>query len=93
MPKPDPNTMRQSVIITFSDGTIGTFTGPAVVSEDKPVQISDIVFTSPQPLPDGCTWDLIEKPFLKICTFCANGEHDYCEGECGCGVCAFFEKL
>ena len=46
----------QSVVITFSDGSKATFTGPAVCFEGEEKRIQDIYFTEPKPLPEGCSW-------------------------------------
>jgi len=40
----------QSVILTFSDGSTASFTGPAVVDRDTDLLVVDIVFTEPRPL-------------------------------------------
>lgn len=48
--------MIQSVVITFSDGSKATFTGPAVCFEGDERRINDIYFTEPKTLPNGCSW-------------------------------------
>ena len=40
----------QSVVLTFSDGSTASFTGPAVVDRDTDLLVVDIVFTEPKPL-------------------------------------------
>lgn len=52
----------QSVIITLDDGRVGVFTGRVLVDTDDEHQrrVADIKFAAPRPLPDGCSFDLLE---------------------------------
>jgi len=40
----------QSVVLTFSDGSTASFTGPAVVDRDTDLLVVNIAFTEPKPL-------------------------------------------
>jgi hypothetical protein len=52
----------QTVIVTLSNGTTGSFTGPAIVNpNNKDLRISRIVFTEPQELPKGMKFELIDR--------------------------------
>jgi hypothetical protein len=55
-PKPEQPPMVQTVTLEFEDGTKGTFSGPAVIF-DTVKEVTQITFTSPKPLPEGCRWD------------------------------------
>lgn len=52
----------QSVIITLDDGRVGVFTGAVLVDtgDEHKRRVADIKFAAPRPLPDGCTFDLLE---------------------------------
>lgn len=53
------SSMLQAVVITFSDGTTASFTGPAVVFEDGEKSISNVSFSRPRAIPDDCSWGKI----------------------------------
>jgi len=53
--------MRQSVVFTFNDGSVATFTGPAVVFPGEDLLIVDTAFTEPVPLEDDCRWGTYAK--------------------------------
>jgi len=40
----------QSVVLTFSDGSTASFTGPAVIDFDADLLVVDVAFTTPKPL-------------------------------------------
>jgi len=43
---------RQSCVMRFSDGSVATFTGPAVVDSDEIIHVVGVFFTEPQNLLD-----------------------------------------
>lgn len=49
-PAEQPQVM-QSVIITFSDGVVAQFLGPAVTYPGDTRTITSVLFTPPEPLP------------------------------------------
>ena len=49
----------QSVIITLSDESTHVFTGRAFTNEGEKRKITDILFTEPKPMPDGCKFEMI----------------------------------
>ena len=51
----------QSVIIEFSDGETGVFTGPATCSPGTDKRILDIKFTEPIPLPSTCEFTSLDE--------------------------------
>jgi hypothetical protein len=51
--------MIQSVTLKLSDGTVGTFVGPALVFEES-ARIVDVTFGPPRPMPTGCEWGKID---------------------------------
>lgn len=55
-PKPEQPPMVQTVTLEFEDGTKGTFSGPAVIF-DTVKEVTQITFTAPKQLPEGCRWD------------------------------------
>ncbi len=52
----------QSVIVSFSNGKTGIFTGPAVIEEgeEKSVRITGIQFTPPKELPPSFSFSTID---------------------------------
>ena len=50
----------QCLIITFSDGVVAQFTGPAVFYPGDTRTISTVLFTPPQPLPEDMQFIPIE---------------------------------
>lgn len=61
---PEPEKF-QTVLIYFSNGTIGSFTGKPIASpenaEKEKLSITDIKFLPPQALPEGCVFELMEE--------------------------------
>ena len=54
---PKLDKMFQSVVITFSDGRVGVFTGKAMINEENTsLTISSIKFTPPEELPKDCNF-------------------------------------
>lgn len=49
----------QSVVLTFSDGTVAVFGGPVVCRPGDTRRITKIAFTEPEPLPEDCSWGLL----------------------------------
>jgi hypothetical protein len=52
--------MIQSVVIIFDDGQEAMFTGKAVLFEDETKKIRKISFTTPQHIPEGCSWETLK---------------------------------
>lgn len=59
--KKNLDNMFQSVSVTLTDGRIFSFTGKAFCQEDDILYIEKIEFTQPEPIPDGCSFGVIEK--------------------------------
>ena len=53
----------QTVVITANDGTVHRFTGPAAFIKGHPLRnvIKNIVFTEPQDMPEGYSWEDLPK--------------------------------
>jgi|TARA_R110000824_G_scaffold238375_2_gene427147 hypothetical protein len=53
----------QTVLIYFSNGTVGSFTGKALFEpeETEGINIENIKFLPPQDLPEGCIFEPIEE--------------------------------
>jgi hypothetical protein len=48
----------QNVYVTLADGRVGMFSGPVFVTEsDKNIEVKQVAFSLPKPLPDGMTWE------------------------------------
>lgn len=47
----------QTIILTLSDGSKHSFTGPAAIFEGGPEVILPIVATEPKDMPTGCRWE------------------------------------
>jgi len=56
----DKPNLYQTVKLTLSDGSSHCFTGPAVVFPGERRTITDVAFTEPKPLPQGCKFEIIE---------------------------------
>ena len=50
----------QSVILTFSDGVVAQFIGPAVFYPGDTRKITSVLFTPPEPLPEDMQFIPIE---------------------------------
>ena len=50
-------THMQAVYITFTDGRVAIFTGPAIVEPGEVVGIKSVAFGLPKPLPPECKWE------------------------------------
>lgn len=59
------NQQIQSIVVSLSDGTQGVFTGPALVSPDDERTITNIQFSEPAPLPDGCSIGVLDESLKK----------------------------
>lgn len=55
-----PKDRIQNVILTFSDNSIATFSGRAVVEEGDARFITDIQFTQARDLPEGYEFETLE---------------------------------
>ena len=52
--------MQQTVIITFSNGKVGCFTGRGVIrAEDSDVKVKAIKITQARPLDNGEKWAIV----------------------------------
>lgn len=53
--------MFQCVSVTLTDGRVFSFTGKAFCREDDILYIEKIEFTQPEPIPEGCSFEIIKK--------------------------------
>ena len=63
-PKAEPEIQKfQTVLIYFSNGAVGSFTGKALFEPDETegINIENIKFLPPQALPEGCIFEPIEE--------------------------------
>ena len=59
----------QQVIVTLSDGRVGTFVGKVLIAKDEvgELTIVETAFTEPKPLPEDMHFEEIEFPTAGSC--------------------------
>ncbi len=55
----------QTVIITLSDGRVGSFTGPVLIEAKDDLLVERIQFVEPRSLPEGYVLGIIDEAMNK----------------------------